>query len=382
MSTLQSQPEPSNTDSNTLTTAAGTQPSTSSLEQLGYDEQVRASGEAFITDDFSIARVVQVNKSNYRISDGRQERIAEVSGKFLFTVETSLDYPTVGDWVVVQCFDDDSMAIIHNVLPRKSVLKRKDPGKTVEFQLIAANLDFALIMQSVDANFNLNRLERYLVMILDSKIQPIIVLSKTDLLSDQELSDIREQIHRFHDHYLILPVSNVTADGLDTLQQTLQPYKTYCLLGSSGVGKTTLLNTLIGEHRFDVNEVREKDHKGRHTTVSRQLIRLDSGSLFIDTPGMRELGNFAIDTGLEETFDDIVSRGRHCRYKDCTHTHEAGCAVKEAVEQGVIDPNRYDNYLRIQKEAAYYEMSYLDKRKRDKSRAKIIKNYKKMMRKK
>ncbi|RPI02366.1 MAG: ribosome small subunit-dependent GTPase A [Calditrichaeota bacterium] len=353
-----------------------------SLESLGFDEWFEQKSKDSLKDGFSLARISEVNKSNYQVSDGRQEILAELSGKFLFNIENSIDYPTVGDWVVVQYFDDKSLAIIHHILPRKSLLKRKDPGKAVEHQLIAANIDYALIVQSVDSNFNLNRLERYFVMINESKIQPIVILSKTDLISEDELAKIGDSIKRFNDKYVFLPISNITDDGFERLQKELQAGKTYCLLGSSGVGKTTLLNKLLGEQRFDVNEVREKDNKGRHTTARRQLVRLESGSIFIDTPGMKELGNFAVDSGLDETFDEIVSFGSQCRYKDCTHVHEEGCAVKDAVEQGIIDQDRYNNFLNIQKESAYYAMSYLEKRKRDKSFGKMMKNYKKLMRKK
>lgn len=357
-------------------------PATALLEQFGYDEWFEQKSKAYLKENFSIARVIEVNRNNYKVSNGQRDIFAELSGKFLFSIENSVDYPTVGDWVVAQCFDDDSLAIIHHILPRKSLLKRKDPGKAVEFQLIAANIDYAFIVQSVDSNFNLNRLERYFVMINESKIQPIIVLSKTDLISGDELSEIHDRIKRFNQKYLVLSISNVTDDGITTLQEELRAGKTYCLLGSSGVGKTTLLNNLLGERRFDVNAVREKDSKGKHTTTRRQLTRLASGSIFIDTPGMRELGNFAIETGLDETFDEIASFSGQCRFKDCTHVHEEGCAVKMAVEQGIIDEARYQNFLGIQKESAYYEMSYLDKRKKDKSFGKMLKNYKKMTRKK
>ncbi|ACF13241.1 ribosome small subunit-dependent GTPase A [Chloroherpeton thalassium ATCC 35110] len=353
-----------------------------SLEQLGYDEWFQRQSENLLTDDFSVARIIEVNKNNYKISDGQHEIFAELSGKFLFAIETILDYPTVGDWVVVQCFDNNSHAIIHHILPRKSLLKRKDPGKAIDFQLIAANIDYALIMQAVDSNFNLNRLERYLVMIHESHIQPIIILSKTDLISENELAIMMENILHFNKKYLLLSISNITEDGIRSLQKELQSDKTYCLLGSSGVGKTTLFNKLLGEARFGVNEVREKDSKGRHTTTRRQLLRLESGSIFIDTPGMREIGTFAIDSGLDETFDEIVSLSRECRFQDCSHTHEDGCAVKDAVLNGTIDEARYQNFLKIQKESNYYEMSYLEKRKKDKSFGKMMKNYKKSIRKK
>lgn len=352
------------------------------LEQLGFDEWFQKESQPILQDGFSIARIIEVNKNNYKISNGSDEIYAELTGKYVFNATNSTDYPTIGDWVVVQCFDDNSLAIVHHILPRKSLLKRKDPGKEIAFQLIAANIDFAFIIQSADSNFNLNRLERYLVMIHESNIQPVIVLSKTDLVSADELSDIKKSIKRLYDKYLFLPISNITDDGIKALRKELKPRKTYCLLGSSGVGKTTLLNKLLGEHRFEVNEVREKDSRGKHTTTRRQLTQLETGSIFIDTPGMRELGNFAVDSGLVETFDDIISIISQCRFKDCTHTHEKGCAVIEAVEKGIIDEDRYNNFLKIQKESAYYDMSYLEKRKKDKIFGKMVKNYKKSIRKK
>jgi len=359
------------------------------LEQLGFDEWFHKESKSILKDGFSIARIIEVNKNNYKVSDGNNEIFAELTGKYVFNATNSIDYPTIGDWVIVQYFDNNSHAIIHDILPRKSLLKRKDPGKVVEFQLIAANIDFAFIIQSADSNFNLNRLERYLVMIHESNIQSIIVLSKTDLVSADELSEIKKSIKRLNDKYLFFPISNTTNpisnttnQGIDLLCKELKNAKTYCLLGSSGVGKTTLLNTLIGEELYYVNAVREKDQKGRHTTTKRQLIRLESGSLFIDTPGMRELGNFALGSGLNETFADIVAYFAQCRFNNCTHSNEEGCAVIEAVEQGNIEEERYENFLKIQKESAYYEMSYLEKRKKNKSFGKLIKNYNKSIRKK
>jgi ribosome biogenesis GTPase len=356
--------------------------SLTSLENLGYEECFSLDKKEYHGDDFTLARVVEVNRSSYKVSNGERETVAELSGKFLFNIESSVDYPTVGDWVVVNNIDDSALAIVHEKLPRKSLLKRKDPGKSVEFQLIAANLDYALIIQSADANFNLNRLERYFVMLGEGEIQPIVILTKIDLISSEELAEISSRIRRFNQKYPILPISNLTGDGMELLHQELVSGKTYCLLGSSGVGKTTLLNGLLGEEQFRVNEVREKDGKGKHTTVSRPLVRLANGSIFIDTPGMRELENFDIEGGLREAFDEIASLNSHCRYSDCTHIHEEGCAVKAAVEQGSIDAERYDNYLKIRKEAAFYEMSEVDKQRKDKSFGKMIKNYKKTMRKK
>jgi ribosome biogenesis GTPase / thiamine phosphate phosphatase len=345
-----------------------------SLARLGYDEWFHASSLNYLQDGFSVARVVEVNKGNYRVSDGQNEMFAELSGKFLFGAENSIDYPTIGDFVVIQALDRFSLAIVHHILSRKSLLKRKESGKVIDFQLIAANIDFGLIVQAVDLTFNLNRLERYLVMVNESKIEPIVVLTKIDLLSDSELTEVEGRVKKLNSRYLL--VSNISDQGVLNVKSTLEVGKTYCLLGPSGVGKTTLLNKLLGGNIFKVNEVREKDGKGRHTTVRRQLIGLDAGSIFIDTPGMRELGNFAVDNGIEMTFEDILPYGGKCRFNDCSHTHEDGCAVIAAVEQGTIDDERYQNFLKIKKETAHYEMSYADKRKKDKTFGKMVKNYK------
>lgn len=345
------------------------------IENLGFDEWFRTASRDFLRDDFSLSRIIEVNKNKYKVNDGTHEIHAEVSGKFLFDAENSLDLPTVGDWVVIQAFDDYSLAIIHHILPRKSLLKRKEPGKVIDFQLIAANIDYGMIVQSADTDFNLNRLDRYLVMINESNITPIVLVSKIDLLSQSEITTIAEQLTNLKIEYFL--ISNATDEGIIDLKNSLIPGKTYCLLGSSGVGKTTLLNTLLGDNLFKVREVREKDGRGRHTTVTRQLVSLDSGSMFIDSPGMRELGNFDISTGLEKTFSNIFPDGYTCRFKDCTHTHEEGCAIIKAVQEGSIDNERYQNYIKIMKESAHYEMSHLDKKKKDKALGKILKNYKK-----
>lgn len=358
------------------------QSSDKQLQQLGYDDWFRTQSESHLGEDFSAARIVEVNKNQYKVSSGTGEIPAELAGRFMFTAESTLDYPTVGDWVAVQYFDDQSLAIIHQLFPRKTVLKRKDPGKKVDFQLIAANIDYAIIMQSADTTFNINRLERYLVMANESGIIPIIVLSKIDLCTKSKADEINTRLQPYSDKYRAISISTKTGDGMELMRDALVENRTYCLLGSSGVGKTTLLNALVGEELFEVNEVRTKDHKGRHTTVRRQMIRLDSGSIFIDTPGMRKLGNFGVDTGLQQTFDDIAAYGKKCRFTDCTHTHEPDCVVLEAVQEGAIDEDHYRNYLKIRKEAAYNKMSYVEKRQKDKAFGKMVKNIKKSMRKK
>lgn len=349
------------------------------LVSLGFDEWFQ---ENYTPDEnFSFTRIIEVNRGSYKISNGVKESVAELSGKFLFNVDNSLDYPTVGDWVLAQLFDD-SIGMIHSLLPRKSVIKRLNSGKGIEFQLIASNVDYSFILQSLNSNFDINRLERYLIMVNESGITPIILLTKMDLISEEQLCEIREQLEQYKKMYQIFLISNLTGEGLEELKKVLISGKTYSILGSSGVGKTTLLNNLIGEELFDVNEIREKDGKGKHTTTKRQLVCLSTGAILIDTPGMRELGNFDISTGLEETFDKISYYTSRCRFNDCTHTQEIGCAVLNAIENGDVSEKQYANFIKIQKEADFYKMSSYDKRQKGKKFKKQYKAYKKTMRKK
>jgi ribosome biogenesis GTPase len=344
------------------------------LEHLGYDRWLRHVNPEPLGDGFRPARVIEVNKNSYVVSDGCHEMVAELSGKFLFDAEESEDYPTVGDWVAIQALDNHTMAIVHSRLPRTTLLKRKEPGRRIGFQLIAANIDVGLVVQSAK-QCNRNLLERYFVMLNESRIQPVAVFSKIDLLSSSEREALQSELSTLRHPYLL--ISTTAEEGIEELSKILGPGTTYCLLGQSGVGKTSLLNRLLGTDAFKVSAVREKDGKGRHTTVRRQLIRLDCGAIFIDTPGMRELGNFAVEEGLEQTFDEFASSASACRFSDCTHTHEAGCAILAAVEEGKIDEGRYRNYLKLKKESAFYAMSYQEKRKRDKSFGKMVKQFKK-----
>jgi len=346
-----------------------------SLEKLGYDEYFQEISAGFLQGGFLPARVIEVSRNSYMVSDGRHEMVAELSGKFLFNVENTTDYPTVGDWVTIQAMEDYTLAIVHSVMPRKTVLKRKEPGKRIDFQLIAANIDYGLIVQSADkVNFNL--LDRYLVMLNESGIFPVVIISKIDLVSPSEIDAIKESLSRFSCQ--VLYVNNNAEGGVDDLKENIITGKTYCLLGQSGVGKSSLLNNLLEANLLKVGEVREKDGRGRHTTVRRQLVCLSSGSLLIDTPGIRELGNFQISQGLEQTFYDFSAYSHGCRFADCSHTHEQGCAVIAAVKEGEIAKDRYENFLKLRKESEFYDMSYQQRRSKDMSFGKMVKNYKKM----
>jgi len=325
-----------------------------------------------------MARVVAVDRERFVLAHANKEIPAEMTGKLMFSVESPLDYPAVGDWVQVQFVNQDSQAMIHAVGDRKTILKRKTAGKKISHQLIAANIDTAFIVQSLDNNYNLRRLERYLVMVYDAGIQPVVLLSKSDL---QDREPIQKKIGDIQSLYVdidVLAISNKTGNGVADLKRMLQPQKVYCLLGSSGVGKTTLLNQLVEDDKFFTRHVRAKDSKGRHATTRRQLITLPNQAMIIDTPGMRELGNIAVENGLQSAFQDIEALSADCRYQDCSHTQERDCAVLAAVASGSLSNKRYQNYMKMKKESLFHAMSYLEKKKRDRLFGKMVKEVKKV----
>lgn len=344
------------------------------LDELGFSNWFQEKIDFTKLNEYKIARVIAVNKDSYIIKNEKNDVIAELTGKMVFGADSPLDYPTVGDWVYAQYLDEGSFAVIHEILPRKSILKRKTSGKKIEFQLIAANIDTAFIIQSLDFNYNLRRLERYLVMVNESNIHPVVLLSKSDLISPNELEEKISEIHAAMPVIQIVAFSNINNCGLDGVKKILNFGKTFCLLGSSGVGKTTLLNSLLDKELFETQAVREKDGKGRNTTTRRQLINLNNGAMVIDTPGMRELGNIGIESGLNDTFDEIAVLSSQCRFNDCSHTHENKCAVLTALKNGKISRERYQNYIKMKKESIYNEMSYFAKRQKDKQFGKLYKS--------
>ncbi|MEE4355697.1 MAG: ribosome small subunit-dependent GTPase A [Desulfococcaceae bacterium] len=343
------------------------------IQKLGFDKGFTDNLSHEYLNRFEIARVTAVHKDSYIISKGINDVYAELVGKMLFQATSPLDYPAVGDWVLATFYDNNTFSVIHDILPRKTVLKRKTPGKRIDYQLIAANIDTAFIVQSLDADFNLRRLERYLVMVKEGNIRPVVLLSKSDLLSPGEIAGRVAEIHNIMPLLEVHPFSNQNESGVKSVKDILIPQQTYCLLGSSGVGKTTLLNKLIGESVFATGSVREKDCRGRHVTTYRHLIRLDCGAMLTDTPGMRELGNFSVETGMDETFTEIAAFAAQCRFDDCTHVNEKGCAVLQAVKDGNIPEERYRNYIKMKKESAYNEMSYSEKRQKDRQFGKLCK---------
>lgn len=348
------------------------------LSDLGFDEWFEAQISNLRQEGRSIARISAVDRGSYLIRNEIGEVPAELAGRFYFQVESSVDLPCVGDWVGVQYHNNDTAAIIHEVFPRKTFLRRKSAGEKVDFQMIAANIDVAFIVQSCHFDFNVRRMDRYLVMATDGGVEPFVVLTKTDLITPEELEQKLAAIGSSTITARVLALSNITGIGFDEFQQVLASGRTYCLLGSSGVGKTTLINRLIGKDAFDTKAV-SGTGEGIHTTARRQLIALNQGSMLIDTPGMRELGLLGASEGVNQGFQEIFRLSLECRYPNCSHTQEPGCAVRAAVTSGLLNEDRYSSYMKLKKESEYHELSYLDKRKKDRAFGRFIKSAKKQL---
>jgi ribosome biogenesis GTPase / thiamine phosphate phosphatase len=319
----------------------------------------------------SIARVVAVDRGRYVIRDEHGELPAVLTGRLQFVAESSIDLPCVGDWVDVRYLDDRSHASIHGVRPRRSFLRRKAPGKEIDFQMIAANIDVAFVIQACHVDFNVRRLERYLVMVREGRIEPVLLLTKTDLVDARELERLIEEIRRAGIDARTIALSNVTGEGLDRVRELLVPGNTYCLLGSSGVGKSTLINRLSVDAGLDTGEISQTG-EGRHTTTRRQLIVLANGALLIDMPGMRELGMLGVSEGLDDAFADIGELARNCRFTDCVHSGEPGCAVRAAIERNELGEGRLRDYLKLRKESAFHDLSYVERRKKDREFGRLV----------
>jgi ribosome biogenesis GTPase len=344
------------------------------LFDLGYSETIEKRRIENNLQGFEFGRVISEHKDRYTVQTEKGLCNAEVTGNLRFSAKSREDFPTVGDWVALSVYDPD-FSVIHKIIPRLSVIARQAVGQYGEVQLIAANIDVALIIQAVNRDFNINRIERYLTICYSSRISPVIVLTKTDLISELSKNETIEKIKQRIKNVPVFSISNETRDGFAELNQIIEKGKTFCLLGSSGVGKSTLLNNLSGKHVMQTGSISESTGKGRHVTSHRELIVLDNGGILIDNPGMREVGITDASNGLEKTFDIIITLSQKCRYKDCTHTNETGCSVKEAVEQGVLDERIFENYIKMQKEKTYFEKTILERRKKEKIFGKIIKNY-------
>jgi len=343
---------------------------------LGLDKWLKNHAKELCGSEHSVARVVAIDRGQYTVKNETGETHATLMGKFFHNAESSIDFPCVGDWVCVEYRDDGSPANIHNVFPRKTFLRRKIAGRDIEHQMLAANIDMAFIVQSCHFDFNIRRLERYLVMVNDGYIEPLLVLTKTDLISSDELGQLIAEIRGAGIDTEIIALSNVTGSGIEKIQEIMTPRKTYCLLGSSGVGKTTLINRLRGNSELATQTVSDTG-EGRHTTTRRQLMLLEQGAMLIDMPGIRELGILNADKGLSDSFADVVELSEQCHFTDCSHINEPRCAILAALENGELNQNHYQSYLKLKKESEFNEMSHAEKRKKGKDLSKLIQTVKK-----
>lgn len=317
------------------------------MKQEFEQERKRLEEQGFI-----IARVVAEHKERYSIFWNGKIIPAEVTGRMMYAAESRKDFPAVGDWVAVQLYEN-SHAVIHHVLPRSTYISRKTSGKEFNEQLLAANIDIVFIVQGLDDDFNLRRLERYLVVAKESNAMPVVLLSKADLLTENEIKEKIEEAKKSAPGITVIVYSAKTLFHIDEIKQLIGSDMTVCFIGSSGVGKSTLINTLIGMNVLETKQTRHEDSKGKHTTTRRELIPLENGGFVIDTPGMRELGLWNVSTGIEEVFPEIAELSAQCKFTDCSHVHEPGCAVQTAVREGQLASERYESYLKLKKEAEY-----------------------------
>lgn len=348
------------------------------IEDLGFDAFFESHRLELGLDLASLARVTTEGRGVYRVKNASGEYRATISGKQVFRAVSREDYPAVGDFVSISVSDPEQ-AVIVTLLPRKTIMKRRQGGGD-ETQIIATNIDVALVVESVDRDYSVNRLERYFSIARDGGIRPALVLNKVDLLSKEALKErlayLRE---RFGDTDIIL-TSTFTDEGLDDLKQYIVQGKTYCFLGSSGVGKSSLINKLLGKSVIKTGEIGEQSGRGRHVTTARAMYFLDNGGIVIDNPGVREVGMTDVASGVDGLFEEITTLGATCKFTDCSHVEEPGCAVLFAVQSGTLDRDRYRNYLTLKKEAVHYGMTKFQKKEKDRQFGKFVKKVKKDLR--
>lgn len=349
------------------------------LEDLGYNTEFETYRQANNLGNFGVGRVILEHKDRYIVKTEDKEYDAEIIGNLRYSAASRADFPAVGDWVAITEYDEDK-ALIHAVFSRKTVIERQAVGKQGDKQIIASNIDYAFIVQAVDRDFNINRIERYLTICYNAKVEPVIILNKIDLISSGELDQLLVSIRGRISKVPVLPVSNTSKAGIKNLAEQIEKGKTYCLLGSSGVGKSTLLNNLLGKAQMRTDTISESTNRGKHVTTHRELQVLENGGILIDNPGMREIGISDASAGLENTFSTIHDLAEHCKYSNCKHISETGCAVIEALENEEIDRASYENYLRMEREKTHFESTVAERRQRDKTFGKMIKNYKKNQR--
>ena len=318
------------------------------LEELGWSEFFQKQ----LTQNYTHlipARVVRQDLTGYLLFSGKGPLTGSLPGKFRHDITSKADLPSVGDWVLVTLLTDEpEKAVISKLMNRRSQFSRREAGEQLDQQIIAANIDTAFIVSGLDANFNVQSIERYLLLAWESDATPYILLNKADTCSN--LGERVSSVRLVAPDVGISAISALTGQGIERLRDRIPKGETGALLGSSGVGKSTIINTLLGFERFQTRPVREGDSKGRHTTTFREMAQIPGAGLLIDTPGMRELQVWGDESSLAQTFDDLEVLAHQCRFRDCSHVNEPGCAIKAAIESGDLDEDRLTSYSKLQRE--------------------------------
>lgn len=346
------------------------------LEALGWDASWEAAAQAQGIAATAVARVTAVDRDLLLLADARGSFRGTLAGRLRHGAHGTEELPCVGDWVVVEREAPDTLARVTALLPRRTWLRRRAAGEEGAVQLIAANIDAVFVVQSCHFDFNPARLERYLVMIREGGAEPRVLLTKTDLVAPEVLAAQLAQVAAVAPGVPVLALSNLGGEGVAAVAAMLRPGHTYCFAGSSGVGKSTLINALVGRAR-QATAGTSGTGEGRHTTVRRELLALEGGALVIDNPGMREFGLLAGEAGVAAGYADIEALAVQCRFRDCGHGDEPGCAVRAALEAGTLDAVHYRNYLKLRAEAAFHELSQLGRRQKDRAFGRMVRAGKK-----
>lgn len=333
------------------------------LTHIGFNDNVKEAYEKIAKVNQIIGRISLEHKRMYRVWTVYGELLCEVSGKLAYGAQSREGYPAVGDWVILTPRSAEAKGTITNILPRKSKFSRKVAGNNTEEQIVAANIDMIFLVNSLNEDLNIRRLERYVTLTWESGASPVIVLTKADLTAD--LSEKLRGVESVALGIPVLTISVVNNIGLDQLKTYLHPGKTVALLGSSGVGKSTLTNYLCGYEKQEVQEIRDTDAKGRHTTTNREMVLLPNNAILIDTPGMRELQLWNSEDGISNSFSEIEELAASCKFRDCQHEKEMGCAVKLAIEEGELEEERLQSYKKLLRELAFLERRQDKKAKSD-----------------